>query len=122
MKGIMKEDAHGCYQRMDRVWREHGTTRHQFCKMRDIGYTTLQNDWGRERAVLRSFVVEAVCQEYNLSADWLLLGRNVDNRLRPALQDVVTLIRGHNDIRVREFRAIIRNYIITEGLVPENTG
>jgi hypothetical protein len=64
---------HDFYQRIQTVFRQAGSNRHQFCKKRGHKYQTLQAYWNTER-LPSGDVLEDLAREYNVSLDALVLG------------------------------------------------
>jgi len=112
--------AHSCYQRMAQVWLDRGTTRASFAKKHKFAYSTVQHYWRTEQAP-PGWLIETFCQEYQVSADWLLFGREMEKHLRPALQDVVKVLRGYSDDQLLEIMGSVRQYIISFQMLPAGT-
>ena len=66
---------HEFYQRIQTVFRQAGSNRHQFCKKRGHKYQTLQAYWNTER-LPSGDVLEDLAREYNVSLDALVLGES----------------------------------------------
>jgi hypothetical protein len=64
---------HEFYQRIQTVFRQAGSNRHQFCKKRGHKYQTLQAYWNTDR-LPSGDVLEDLAREYNVSLDALVLG------------------------------------------------
>jgi hypothetical protein len=64
---------HDFYQRMQTVFRQAGSNRHQFCKKRGHKYQTLQAYWNTDK-LPSGDVLEDLAKEYNVSLDALVLG------------------------------------------------
>jgi transcriptional regulator with XRE-family HTH domain len=64
---------HEFYQRIQTVFRQAGSNRHQFCKKRGHKYQTLQAYWNTDR-LPSGEVLEDLAREYNVSLDALVLG------------------------------------------------
>jgi|WetSurMetagenome_2_1015567.scaffolds.fasta_scaffold267591_2 hypothetical protein len=64
---------HEFYQRIQTVFRQAGSNRHQFCKKRGHKYQTLQAYWNSDK-LPSGDVLEDLAKEYNVSLDTLVLG------------------------------------------------
>jgi hypothetical protein len=64
---------HEFYQRIQTVFRQAGSNRHQFCKKRGHKYQTLQAYWNSDK-LPSGGVLEDLAKEYNVSLDALVLG------------------------------------------------
>ena len=64
---------HEFYQRIQTVFRQAGSNRHQFCKKRGHKYQTLQAYWNSDK-LPSGEVLEDLAKEYNVSLDALVLG------------------------------------------------
>ncbi len=65
---------HEFYQRIQTVFRQADSNRHQFCKKRGHKYQTLQAYWNTDK-LPSGDVLEDLAKEYNVSLDALVLGR-----------------------------------------------
>ena len=94
---------HEFYQRIQTVFRQAGSNRHQFCKKRGHKYQTLQAYWNTDK-LPSGDVLEDLAKEYNVSLDTLVLGQSapgaheenpiVDRIIRSVKQlDEVSLLR-----------------------------
>ena len=66
---------HEFYQRIQTVFRQAGSNRHQFCKKRGHKYQTLQAYWNTDK-LPSGDVLEDLAKEYNVSLDALVLGES----------------------------------------------
>jgi transcriptional regulator with XRE-family HTH domain len=64
---------HAFYQRIQTVFRQAGSNRHQFCRKRGHKYQTLQAYWNTDK-LPSGDVLEDLAKEYNVSLDALVLG------------------------------------------------
>jgi len=64
---------HEFYQRIQTVFRQAGSNRHQFCRKRGHKYQTLQAYWNSDK-LPSGDVLEDLAKEYNVSLDTLVLG------------------------------------------------
>ena len=64
---------HEFYQRIQTVFRQADSNRHQFCKKRGHKYQTLQAYWNTDK-LPSGDVLEDLAKEYNVSLDALVLG------------------------------------------------
>ena len=74
---------HEFYQRIQTVFRQAGSNRHQFCKKRGHKYQTLQAYWNSDK-LPSGDVLEDLAKEYNVSLDTLVLGEAPRPRTRRA--------------------------------------
>ena len=111
---------HGCYKRMAQVFNERGTNRSKFAQKRKIAYPTLQHYWHTDKPP-QGWIIEAFCQEYQVSADLVLFGREMEKHLRPALQDVVKVLRGYSDAQLLEIMGSVKQYVISFQMLPAGT-
>jgi transcriptional regulator with XRE-family HTH domain len=94
---------HEFYERVQKVFKNAGSNRNQFCKKRGYNYQTLQAYWNTDR-LPSGKVLEDLAKEYHVSIDALVLGRSSPDASgeNPTLdrivqflkkQDVQTLLR-----------------------------
>ena len=65
---------HEFYKRIQKVFKQAGSNRNRFCNKYGYNYQTLQAYWSTEK-LPQGGVLEDLAKEYNVSLDFLVLGR-----------------------------------------------
>lgn len=100
---------HEFYIRVETEFKRQGKTRNQFCKERNVPYSSLQKYWDTDR-LPQGDVLEEIANFLNSSLDYLIFGKN--HEINGTTESIVALIKNINDEQRIELRGIIRQYII----------
>ncbi len=69
---------HDFYKRIQKVFKQAGSNRNRFCNKYGYNYQTLQAYWSTEK-LPQGGVLEDLAKEYNVSLDFLVLGRRTQD-------------------------------------------
>jgi hypothetical protein len=89
---------HEFYERVEKVFKNAGSNRNQFCKKRKHHYQTLQAYWKTDKLPSGN-VLEDLAKEYHVSIDALILGRSpLDvSEENPVISRIVRFLRKQDE-------------------------
>jgi transcriptional regulator with XRE-family HTH domain len=92
---------HEFYQRIQTVFRQAGSNRHQFCKKRGHKYQTLQAYWNSDK-LPSGDVLEDLAKEYNVSLDTLVLGESAQaaHEESPIVNRIVRYVKQLDEVNL----------------------
>lgn len=99
---------HEFYNRVEVEFRRQGKSRNQFCKEKDIPYSSLQKYWDTDR-LPQGDIIEKVAVFLNSSLDYLVFGK--ENKIDSITESIIEIIQGADDEQKIELRGIIRQFI-----------
>ena len=102
---------HGFYTRMQTVFKKEGSNRSRFCRKYGYNYQTLQAYWNTDKLPPGN-VLEDLTREYNVSLDYLVLGRrnNTPAQLNSVGGRIVEFLEKQGQDRLLEIEGAIRMY------------
>jgi hypothetical protein len=120
---------HEFYQRIQTVFRQAGSNRHQFCKKRGHKYQTLQAYWNSDK-LPSGDVLEDLAKEYNVSLDTLVLGGSAQaaHEESPIVNRIVRYVKQLDEVSLLRIDGALQmfQYLLRSGSIAadrvEGTG
>jgi len=117
---------HEFYQRIQTVFRQAGSNRHQFCKKRGHKYQTLQAYWNSDK-LPSGDVLEDLAREYNVSLDALVLGRSTPgaHEENPIVDRIIRTVKQLDEVSLLRVDGALQmfQYLLRAGsIIPETPG
>jgi transcriptional regulator with XRE-family HTH domain len=117
---------HDFYQRIQTVFQQAGSNRHQFCKKRGHKYQTLQAYWNTDK-LPSGDVLEDLAREYNVSLDALVLGRSAPgaHEENPIVDRIIRTVKKLDEVSLLRVDGALQmfQYLLRAGsIVPETPG
>ena len=112
---------HEFYNRIQTVFRQAGSNRHQFCKKRGHKYQTLQAYWNTDK-LPSGDVLEDLAKEYNVSLDALVLGGSTPgaHEENPIVNRIVRYVKQLDDLSLLRIDGALQmfQYLQLAGSAP----
>jgi len=112
---------HDFYQRIQIVFRQAGSNRHQFCRKRGHKYQTLQAYWNSDK-LPSGDVLEDLAKEYNVSLDALVLGASAPgaHEENPIVDRIVRTVKRLDEVSLLRFDGALQmfQYLLRSGSLP----
>jgi transcriptional regulator with XRE-family HTH domain len=116
---------HEFYQRIQTVFRQAGSNRHQFCKKRGHKYQTLQAYWNSDK-LPSGDVLEDLAKEYNVSLDALVLGQSAQgaHEENPIVDRIVRFVKQLDEVSLLRVDGALQmfQYLLQSGSLQAETG
>jgi hypothetical protein len=118
--------VHDFYQRIQTVFRQAGSNRHQFCRKRGHKYQTLQAYWNTDK-LPSGDVLEDLAREYNVSLDALVLGASAPgaHEENPIVDRIVRTVKRLDEVSLLRVDGALQmfQYLLRSGsLAAESHG
>ena len=111
---------HDFYQRIQTVFRQAGSNRHQFCRKRGYKYQTLQAYWNTDK-LPSGDVLEDLAKEYNVSLDALVLGTSVSgaHEENPIVDRIVRTVKRLDEVSLLRVDGMLQmfQYLLRSGSI-----
>ena len=102
-------------ERINYIRKEMGVNRDQFADYLGVSRNTITRYETNERKPDADFIIK-FCEEYEVSADWLLLGKTEDDERELSVDEMllITLCRRHPDEVIHNLRALLMSITLGE--------
>jgi transcriptional regulator with XRE-family HTH domain len=115
---------HDFYNRIQTVFRQAGSNRHQFCRKRGYKYQTLQAYWNTDK-LPSGDVLEDLAKEYNVSLDTLVLGARAPgaHEENPIVDRIIRSVRRLDDVSLLRVDGALQmfQYLLRSGSIAAET-
>jgi transcriptional regulator with XRE-family HTH domain len=115
---------HDFYKRIQTVFQQAGSNRHQFCKKRGHKYQTLQAYWNTDK-LPSGDVLEDLAREYNVSLDALVLGGSAQgaHEENPIVDRIVRSVKRLDEVSLLRVDGALQmfQYLLQSGSLAAET-